>query len=704
MKRLTVLSWAVILMVGFAWAAIPDRHIQNIPKEGGNYHPLAKGGKGLVGFTAIGPMGYADAWRTIASMPGKSICVSNDGMNIAVLYSQYSGNTSTPSNVKFAFSTDAGATWTHYDIVSNRNARTYSGMALGADLTPFVVWQDRIGGKPWPILLSYDEMGFGGGLFSDPIHLTDSAAFYLPSLAVRGNKLITAAFPHSAFGYDQTIYMALGDISNLSSGITWTSPWDLSGPWGWKDWLDSPNDDQDSPDFMISEDGQTIMALTDELYPESQNLGGNGYAPCITWSTDGGVTWQNDGVNNIKYYLYTGYLPPDGMGGGWWYRFDGLWYGGKPHLAFITEDLEYNGSYIVYSTPVNAGDYNTWRHVVINAPEPTHRYGLGLSADWPTLSVDAAGRLYCTYVTWTASNIKDIWCVVSEDMGNTWHKPFRLTDATQNPSWVEAAEVAGDNKIHFITVNYAQMDTLYYGTINTADPLSMPMHQPLNEALLPIQFGRPASDPVIDTIDSDNNPGDTLDFVWTWNTLTFHGNYHIQISQDEAFTAPYTWTGGNIETNYFTRGANPYAPLNIGLPWNGLVYWRVRFETEAKDNGPWSEVYRFDYEGATLNTTDWMPDGVSGHPTHNTFRFALNQNRPNPVNNNTQISFSLPRAQDYSLRIYNVAGQTVQEFRGQGQAGVNSINWNASRVPNGIYFYKLTSGGQSSTKRLVVVK
>ncbi len=708
MKKLVVIALVAFLAVASVWAVSRDRYIQNIPKEGGNYNPLSKGGKGLVGFTAIGPMGYSDAWRTIAGMYGKSIVVDGTGQNLGVLYSQFSGNTSTPSNVKFAFSTDGGANWTHYDIVSNRNSRTYSGMAVTSDFTPVIIWQDRTSGSPWPILMTYDEMGFGGGMWASNIQVCNPEYFYLPGMAIANDRLICGAFPHGAFGGDFTLYMALANVNDIqSNGVSWIAPWDLSYPLGWSPWLDSPNDDQDMADFMISPAGQHIVAFMDEYYPTSGDLGGNGYAPCITWSTDGGVTWPNTGgtqPNTIKYYLYNDTLPPDGLGGGWWYRYDGLWLNNKPHLVYITEDLAWNGSYIVHSTPATPGDYTNWVHTVINPPEPTHRLGLGLSADWPTLSVDAAGNLYCTYVTWTATNIKDVWCVVSEDQGQTWHKPYLLTDATQDIGWVEAAETVADGKIHFIALNYALVDTLYYGTINTAEVLAAPMHDP-NEPLTLLQYGRPVTDPVIDTIDSNNNPGDTLDFLWTWNTETFSGNYHIQISEDEAFTTPYTWAAGNIETNYFDRGINPYAPLNIGLPWNGMVYWRVRFDTPDKGRSPWSEVYRFVYNGTTLNTTDWVPEGVAGEPAARPVgKFALNQNRPNPVRGNAQISFSLPRAGDYCLRIYNVAGQTVKEFRGRGQAGLNTVNWNAKDAPNGVYFYNLTSGGQTATKKLVVVK
>ena len=54
--------------------------------------PAAKAPAGMV---AIGPMGYADAWRTIAASQGKSIISDATGTNVQVLYSQYSGSATT---------------------------------------------------------------------------------------------------------------------------------------------------------------------------------------------------------------------------------------------------------------------------------------------------------------------------------------------------------------------------------------------------------------------------------------------------------------------------------------------------------------------------------------------------------------------------------------------------------------------------------
>jgi len=84
--------------------------------------------------------------------------------------------------------------------------------------------------------------------------------------------------------------------------------------------------------------------------------------------------------------------------------------------------------------------------------------------------------------------------------------------------------------------------------------------------------------------------------------------------------------------------------------------------------------------------------------------FALNQNYPNPFNPTTTINFALPMDSDYNLDIYNVNGQRVASFNGSHEAGVVEIEWEASNYASGIYFYKLTAGSFTDTKKMVLLK
>jgi hypothetical protein len=102
-----------------------------------------------------------------------------------------------------------------------------------------------------------------------------------------------------------------------------------------------------------------------------------------------------------------------------------------------------------------------------------------------------------------------------------------------------------------------------------------------------------------------------------------------------------------------------------------------------------------DYNGNMLNTRV----AKTALPT----AFALSQNVPNPFNPTTKIGLSLPTVSDWSVDIYNVAGQLVKSFNGRGIGNVTA-DWDASNVASGIYFYKATAGSFTDTKKMMVLK
>jgi hypothetical protein len=85
--------------------------------------------------------------------------------------------------------------------------------------------------------------------------------------------------------------------------------------------------------------------------------------------------------------------------------------------------------------------------------------------------------------------------------------------------------------------------------------------------------------------------------------------------------------------------------------------------------------------------------------------FQLHQNYPNPFNPVTNIKVEIPvKGAEWKLNIYNVTGQLVQSFNGVSSTGFEEVAWDASGVSSGVYFYKLTSGDFSATKKAVLLK
>ncbi len=86
-------------------------------------------------------------------------------------------------------------------------------------------------------------------------------------------------------------------------------------------------------------------------------------------------------------------------------------------------------------------------------------------------------------------------------------------------------------------------------------------------------------------------------------------------------------------------------------------------------------------------------------------RFSLLQNFPNPFNPSTVISFSLPQRERVTLDVYNLLGQKVTSILNKEmESGSYDINFDASNLSAGIYFYTLRAGSFTSTKKMMLIK
>jgi hypothetical protein len=86
-------------------------------------------------------------------------------------------------------------------------------------------------------------------------------------------------------------------------------------------------------------------------------------------------------------------------------------------------------------------------------------------------------------------------------------------------------------------------------------------------------------------------------------------------------------------------------------------------------------------------------------------RFALEQNYPNPFNPTTNFGFRLAGLEFVSLRVYDILGHEVAVVVNEVlPPGEYRVQWNASALPSGVYFYTLHSGDFLETKRLMLLK
>lgn len=85
--------------------------------------------------------------------------------------------------------------------------------------------------------------------------------------------------------------------------------------------------------------------------------------------------------------------------------------------------------------------------------------------------------------------------------------------------------------------------------------------------------------------------------------------------------------------------------------------------------------------------------------------FALYPNYPNPFNPVTNINYQVNETSNISINIYDINGKFVDElFNGYLNAGMHSIEWNASGLASGTYILKINNENYMSTQKLVLIK
>ncbi|HQJ46354.1 MAG TPA: T9SS type A sorting domain-containing protein, partial [Ignavibacteriaceae bacterium] len=85
--------------------------------------------------------------------------------------------------------------------------------------------------------------------------------------------------------------------------------------------------------------------------------------------------------------------------------------------------------------------------------------------------------------------------------------------------------------------------------------------------------------------------------------------------------------------------------------------------------------------------------------------FALAQNYPNPFNPSTIIEYQLPKVSNVSLKVYDILGNEIVTLVNENkEAGNYEVEFNASRISSGIYFYKLQADNKTFIKKMSVIK
>jgi choice-of-anchor B domain-containing protein len=137
-------------------------------------------------------------------------------------------------------------------------------------------------------------------------------------------------------------------------------------------------------------------------------------------------------------------------------------------------------------------------------------------------------------------------------------------------------------------------------------------------------------------------------------------------------------------------------PSNNSTGYNGC--WGVYMFPSGKIIGSDRQTGLYVVRPTTLT-------GVSNTGNNTPTSFSLYQNFPNPFNPSTTIKFSLPKNTFVNIKVYDITGKKVAQLVDDYKtAGEYEVNYDASALASGVYFYTLKSDGFAETKRMTLVK
>jgi len=255
---------------------------------------------------------------------------------------------------------------------------------------------------------------------------------------------------------------------------------------------------------------------------------------------------------------------------------------------------------------------------------------------------------------------------------------FKINTAGQ----IAATDVNADG----LTLSVADLVYLIRVVVGDADPL--PKLVPYNESLVMTTEYKEESINIC--TDAPGNIGGAF-FTYDMDPNINLGEPYL--SKDaEGMSLGYNVVDGELRLLIYDIGS---ARIKAGL--NTLV--EIPFSGGGKLTLTKAEIV--DYDG--------RPFDVVEKESILPIDFVLNQNYPNPFNPTTTISFTLPQSSRWSLKIFNITGCLVNEYIGNDDAGLVSVEWDGRsssgvQAASGVYLYRLEASGFNDTKKMILLK
>ena len=346
--------------------------------------------------------------RSIAGTSGKNIVFAEDGQNIAVIYSKFSGNPDNLMVIYVSYSTDCGNNWIHYGPLSQQARRAYSAIDAEDDFhitgRIYFAWNEapRFSGSYDSSQCFYTrEISYPDGLFAPlrfPLPNSGRRDVWMPCIGVRDSVVIITALNNGTYltTYDCYIWRCVGSAGWDTGRIFIPGPTEKFGP-----------------HFRFGNNGYMFFLW----------LSGNNAWPYYCESFDYGETWTDPQI------LWGNTPPYPNMSNvmGSWYGFDCEVVCDTPAATIKLSNGNYDyGEIWVYRPDSGvAGNWHFKGKKLVGGDSTAPQ----LFARYPTVAADDFGNTFIGYqgVFWGADTTSDLGLFARPANQDTWFDWGRIT-------------------------------------------------------------------------------------------------------------------------------------------------------------------------------------------------------------------------------------------------------------------------------------
>jgi photosystem II stability/assembly factor-like uncharacterized protein len=394
-------------------------------------------------------------------------------------------------------------------------------------------------------------------------------------------------------------------------------------------------------------------------------------------------------ISGISTTLYSVTTPGEGVG--WAAGAGGVirrttdgglnWINGNPNPGTITGDI-----YNIHAVDANIA-------FVTTSPSATFIYKtVNGGANWSQVFIQPGGfidaiEMISPLIGYAQGDpVGGTWTILTTvDGGNTWARiPTEPADEGSEAGWSNSFQILGTN--------------IWFGTNNTRVYRSTNLGSSWTFSVTPgtlhtygIHFNNS-----MEGVAGGNAGVYTTDGGATYTSILVPGVGYIS-----------GITGGNNDI-WLVRSANIHRSSDNGQTWIGPPVYTgtgalLDIDTKITVN-KCSVGWAIGASGQIVRLGDFI-DNIHNIENEIPSSYLLKQNFPNPFNPTTNIYFAIPQSGLVTLKIFDIAGREISTLVNEVRAaGSYIVDFNASDLSSGAYFYRIESGNFVDSKKMMLIK